>query len=96
MTYKYIVIEPRAVFPGEDTEAYRTGAISERALALAAPTLQLRIEEMLEEIRQLKNLGNEKLRAAELIEAAENAANAEKLAAHAHYMQAITIAGFDI
>jgi hypothetical protein len=62
MIYKYITIEPRAVFPGEDTETYRTGAISERALALAAPTMKLRIEELLEEIRQLKTLGNEKLR----------------------------------
>ena len=62
MTYKYITIEPRAVFPGEDTEAYRAGAISERALALAAPTLQLRVEELMEEIRQIKTLGNEKLR----------------------------------
>jgi hypothetical protein len=62
MTYKYIVIEPRAVFPGEDTEAYRTGAIRERALALAAPALQTLVEELMEEIKKLKNLGNEKLR----------------------------------
>jgi len=62
MTYKCIVIEPRAVFPGEDTEAYRTGAIHERALALAAPTLQILVEELMEEIKKLKNLGNEKLR----------------------------------
>ena len=62
MTYKYITIEPLPVFPFEDTETYRTGAISERALALAAPTMKIRIEELLEEIRQLKTLGNEKLR----------------------------------
>ena len=62
MTYKYITIEPRAVFPGEDTEAYRAGAIRERALALAAPALQTLVEELMEEIKKLKNLGNEKLR----------------------------------
>jgi hypothetical protein len=34
--------------------------------------------------------------AVELIEAAENAANAEKLAAHANYLKAINQAGFNI
>ena len=47
MTYDYIIIEPRAIREEDDAEAYRVGVIYETALALAAPTLAKRIEELL-------------------------------------------------
>jgi hypothetical protein len=61
-TYKYIVIEPRAIRAEDDTEEYKLGVRHERALALAAPTLKILVEELMEEIKKLKTLGNEKLR----------------------------------
>ena len=51
MTYDYIVIEPRAIREEDDTEEYKAGVIRERALALAAPTLVLRIEELLQQLK---------------------------------------------
>lgn len=54
-TYKYIVVEPRPVREEEDTAEYRAGVIRERALALAAPTLQIRIGELLDEIREIRS-----------------------------------------
>lgn len=54
-TYKYITVEPRAVSEAEYTAEYRAGVVRELALALAAPTLQIRIEELLDEIREIRS-----------------------------------------
>lgn len=54
-TYKYITVEPRAASEEEDTAEYRAGVIHELALALAAPTLAIRIGELLDEIREIRS-----------------------------------------
>ena len=51
MTYDYIIIEPRAIREEDNTDDYKAGVIRERALALAAPTLVLRIEELLQQLK---------------------------------------------